>query len=489
MTADNSSSGSRVDVVVIGGGAVGENVAGRTAAAGLDTVLVENSLIGGECSYWACMPSKALLHPGTALAAARSLPGAAEAVTGDLDAREVLARRNTFTSNWDDASQADWVRDAGIRLIRGTGTLTAPRDVQVRTGDGEVVHLHARFAVVLATGSYPTPPPIPGLDTVDYWTTREATSAQEVPQSLAVVGGGVAGTELAQAWARLGARVTLLARHDVLGSFPEPARALVKASLEADGVDLRLHCSPTGVRETGDGISLSLDDGDTVVAEKLLVATGRTPALAGLGLEKLIEDGALPADPKLADPRHGVLVTDPSGLAAGTDWLYAVGDAAGKVLLTHQGKYEARAAGSAIAARARGKLQGRPSDWSAEAATADERAVPQVVFTDPEVAQVGLDLPAARAAGFNASETALEIDVAGAALLRRDYSGWASMVVDEDRHVVLGMCFAGPGVSELLHAATIAVVGQVPLDRLWHAVPAYPTVSEVWLRLLEKYGL
>jgi pyruvate/2-oxoglutarate dehydrogenase complex dihydrolipoamide dehydrogenase (E3) component len=474
------------DVVVIGAGAVGENVADRAAQGGLSVVLVEAELVGGECSYWACMPSKALLRPGTALHSAQTTPGAKEAVTRTLDAAAVLKRRDYFTSNWQDDSQVAWVKDSGIDLIRGHAWLTAPKTVQVAGLDGTSHQLLARHAVVLATGSMPNTPPIEGLEDLQVWGTREATSASEIPERLAVLGGGVAGTELAQAFARLGSAVTLVARSRLLRKYPEEAARLVAAGLRADGVDIRLNTGTQGISGNDDGtFSLQLGDGSTVVADKVLVATGRHPALEGLGLESVgIEpDGS----GQLA------LTTDTSGLVEGIPgdepWLYAVGDAAGKNLLTHQGKYEARATGDAITARAKGDLSGRPTDWSRYSQTANQHAVPNVVFTDPELATVGRTLESAREDGCNASSVELPIQVAGSSLHSENYEGWAQLVVDEDRQVLLGATFAGPDVSELLHAATIAVVGEVPLDRLWHAVPSYPTISEVWLRLLEKYGL
>jgi dihydrolipoamide dehydrogenase len=329
---------------------------------------------------------------------------------------------------------------------------------------------------------------VDGLGEVEYWGTREATSAKEVPGRLGVLGGGVAGTELAQAFARLGSTVTLVARSGLLRNFPAEAAELVAAGLRADGVELRLDTKTRSVHRNSDGsLTLTLDGGDTVTVDKLLVSTGRHPALEGLGLENV---GLTAGDGKPLAIR-----TDSTGLvaeAAGNDggpWLYAVGDAAGKVLLTHQGKYEARATGAAIAARAKGELRGEPEPWSRYAHTADEHAIPNVVFTDPELANVGRSLQQARKDGYNASSVELPIEVAGSSLHARNYEGWAQLVVDEDRKVLLGATFAGPDVAELLHAATIAVVGEVPLDRLWHAVPSYPTISEVWLRLLEKYGL
>ena len=476
------------DVIVIGAGAAGENAADRVVQGGLTAVLVETELVGGECSYWACMPSKALLRPGTALHGAQAVPGASEAVTGTLDPAAVLTGRDSFASHWQDASQVEWVEGAGIELIRGRARITGERAVKVAGLDGDDYALTARHAVVLANGSTPNQPPVDGLSEVEYWGTREATSAKEVPKRLGVLGGGVAGTELAQAFARLGSAVTLVARSGLLRNFPAEAADLVAAGLRADGVELRVDTKTRSVHRNPDGsLTLMLDGGDTVTVDKLLVSTGRRPALDGLGLESV---GLFPSDGKPLAIR-----TDSTGLvaeAAGNGdrpWLYAVGDAAGKALLTHQGKYEARATGAAIAARAKGELRGEPEPWSRYAQTADEHAVPNVVFTDPELANVGRSLEQARKDGYNASSVQLPIAVAGSSLHASNYEGWAQLVVDEDRKVLLGATFAGPDVAELLHAATIAVVGEVPLDRLWHAVPSYPTVSEVWLRLLEKYGL
>lgn len=477
---------SEFDVIVLGAGAVGENVAGRVVQGGLTAVLVEAELVGGECSYWACMPSKALLRPGTALHGAQTVPGAEEAVTRTLDAAAVLRRRDHFTSNWQDDSQVKWAEDTGIELIRGHGWLTAPRTVEVAGLDGNSYLLTARHAVVLATGSMPNRPPIDGLADLQVWGTREATSAKEVPGRLAVLGGGVAGTELAQAFARLGSSVTLVARGALLGNFPAEAARLVAAGLRADGVEMHVNTSTERVRENGDGsFALSLGDGSVITADKVLVATGRHPALEGLGLESM---GLGPQDGKPLK-----LTTDASGLVEGmpdgVPWLYAVGDAAGKNLFTHQGKYEARATGDAIAARAKGELHGRPAAWSRYAQTANQHAVPNVVFTDPELASVGRSVEQAGKDGYSVSSVQLPIQVAGSSLHSEHYEGWAQLVVDEDRKVLLGATFAGPDVAELLHAATVAVVGEVPLDRLWHAVPSYPTISEVWLRLLEEYGL
>jgi dihydrolipoamide dehydrogenase len=321
-------------------------------------------------------------------------------------------------------------------------------------------------------------PPIEGLSGLDYWGTREATSAKEVPERLAVLGGGVSGVELAQAFARLGSKVTVIARHQILGNYPPEASRLVLKGLRRDNVEVLTDTATESVRLDADGrFVLTVAGNRHVTADRLLVSTGRTPNTRGLGLEELGLD-------------PDTLTFDPTGRAVdGPAWLYAVGDAAGKVLLTHQGKYQARVAADAIVARAAGTLGDTAPEWSRYTATADSYAVPQVVFTDPEIAMVGRTVEEARADGINASETSLPIAVAGSELHSEKYAGWATMVVDEDRRVVIGVAFAGPDVAELLHSATIAIVGEVPLDRLWHAVPPYPTISEVWLRLLEKYGL
>ncbi|GAB4063071.1 NAD(P)/FAD-dependent oxidoreductase [Angustibacter speluncae] len=481
VSADEQVDEQTFDVIVLGAGAVGENVAGRVAAGGLSCALVESELVGGECSYWACMPSKALLHPTQAVAAAKRLQGASAAVTGEVDVQAVLDRRTSFTHGWDDSSQVEWVDGAGIDLVRGVARVSGEREVTVVADDGDRV-LRARTAVVVCTGSEPVTPPVPGLDGVDAWHSREATSAGAVPASLVVLGAGVVGVELAQAYARLGSRVTVLALDRVFAGAERRAGELVAEALREDGVDLRLGAEVTRVEaDGGDGaVVVTLADDAEVRADRLLVATGRRPRTADLGLEAFGVTAGRAVE------------VDDSGLARGSDWLYAAGDVTGRAPLTHQGKYAARAVGSAILARHRGDLGAHeaPADWSAEAATADHAAVPQVVFTDPQVAWVGptreraeRDHPRLRVVEYDVAQ------VAGASVTDDHYRGWAQLLVDEERRVVVGATFVGPDVAELLHSATVAVVGEVPVDRLWHAVPSYPTTSEVWLRLLETYGL
>ena len=454
-----------VDVVVIGAGAVGENVADYAHRTGLSTVLVESELVGGECSYWACMPSKALLRTADAVVAARRLPG----VTAEFDVEAVLKRRDSITHGWDDTSQVEWAEGAGIPVVRGRARLVGERVVEV----GEE-QFRARHAVVVATGSRPVRPPIPGLDSVRTWTSRAATSAHAVPRRLGVLGGGVVGCELAQAWRRLGSEVVLLVRGPRLLPSAEPvAQELVVAALRREGVDVRLDTGLDSVASEGDAIALHVGS-EILVVDELLLATGRRPNVDDLGLETVGLDGPL--------------TVDDTGLVQGVDgeWLYAAGDVTGRAPLTHQGKYDARIVGAAIGARA----AGGPVDtapWGEHVATADHAAVPQVVFTDPEVASVGLTEAQARDAGLRIRVVDLPIAVAGSTIQADDYDGAVRMVVDDDRQVIVGLTFVGQDTAELLHAATIAVVGEVPLARLWHAVPAYPTMSEVWLRLLEAY--
>ncbi|QNP74332.1 NAD(P)/FAD-dependent oxidoreductase [Streptomyces roseirectus] len=453
------------DVVIIGAGPVGENVADRTKAAGLSTAIVESELVGGECSYWACMPSKALLRPVIARADARRVPGVAP---GELDVPAVLASRDSFTSHWKDDGQVGWVEGIGVDLFRGQGRIAGERTVTV----GERT-LRARHAVVVATGSRAALPPLPGLADVRPWTSREATSAQRVPGRLVVVGGGVVAVEMATAYQALGSQVTVLVRGDggLLGRMEPFAGELVAEALTEAGAEIRTGVSVASVAREGAAVRVGLDTGEVVEADEILFATGRAPRTDDLGLETV---GLTPGD---------WLDVDDTLLVTGTDWLYAVGDVNHRALLTHQGKYQARIAGAAITAR----VSGGPLN-DAHTATADHHAVPQVVFTDPEAASAGLTLAEAESAGHRVRAVDVEFSsVAGAGLYAEGYRGRARMVVDLEEEIVRGVTFVGPGVGELIHSATIAVAGRVPVDRLWHAVPAYPTISEVWLRLLEAY--
>ncbi|MFS0705522.1 NAD(P)/FAD-dependent oxidoreductase [Cellulomonas sp. 179-A 9B4 NHS] len=494
------------DVVVLGAGAVGENAADRASRTGLSVALVESQLVGGECSYWACMPSKALLRPGDALAAARDVPGASAAVTGNVDVAATLARRDEVTSHWDDDGQVAWVEGAGLTLLRGHARLTGPRELVV-THEDEDTRVVARHAVVVATGSVAAVPSAGGLADVRPWTSREATSAHTVPPRLAVVGGGVVGVEMATAFADLGSDVTLLVRGDRLLPQAEPfaGEALAHALTER-GVRVALGASVVAATRDDAGVHLTVEHAasggtsagstEQVDADEVLVATGRQPSTEDLGLETV---GLTPG---------AALEVDDALQVRGVDggWLFAVGDVTGRTGTTHQGKYDARVVGDVVAARFDPRPAGADpgpavprglsrageagaGPWSRYRATADTAAVPQVVFTRPQVAWVGRTEAQAREAGLDVGVVGYDLGaVAGATVTGEHYAGRVQVVVDRARDVLVGATFVGPDVADMLHAATVAVVGEVPLDRLWHAVPSYPTLSEVWLRLLEQDG-
>ncbi|MBM7504266.1 dihydrolipoyl dehydrogenase family protein [Agromyces aurantiacus] len=477
-----------VDVVVLGAGPVGENVADRARAAGLEVVVVEHELVGGECSYWACVPSKTLLRSGSALRAAQRVPGAAEAATGELDVAATLARRNAMVSDWSDRNGQDWLASVGIDLVRGHGRLDGERRVVVSpAGGGAEEVLVARHAVAVCTGSDPVVPDLPGLAAASPWTSRDATSAQAVPARLAVIGGGVVAAEMAAAYAGFGAEVTVLARGTMLRGMEDFAGEAVVAGLRALGATVRLGATLVRVERAGDGageVSIELDDGTTVTADEVLVATGRRARTTGIGVETVgLEPGA---SIEVDDTLVATVVAPAEGDAP--PWLYAVGDVTGRATFTHQGKYQARAAGDVIGARA----LGRPVDdgrYGVHVATADRTAVPSIVFGDPEVGAVGLTAAAAEAAGIAVRVADAPFSsVTGAWILADGVEGRARLVIDDERDVLVGATFVGQGVAELVHQATVAIVGEVPVRRLWHAVPAFPTLSEIWLRLLEADG-
>jgi pyruvate/2-oxoglutarate dehydrogenase complex dihydrolipoamide dehydrogenase (E3) component len=475
------------DVIVIGGGAAGENAA-QYAIQGSDrtAVIIEAELLGGECSYWACMPSKALLRPVELVDSGRALPGVAGLSSGAVDVEAVLERRDRFTHHRDDWSQIEWAQGVGVDVVRGHGRLTAELTVEVTTADATVRTLRARHAVVIATGSTPAIPPVEGLREARPWTSRDVTNLTEVPRRVAVIGGGVVACEAAT-WLRgLGAEeVTII---EVVGSLlgaHEPfVGELIAEAFRTRGVTVlvdtkvqsvaRAGVADTGIGRLHGGPAIVTAAGGPFEVDEIVVAAGRTPSSADIGLERIgVDVGA----------SDGYVVTDDHMAVVDADaWLYAIGDVCGRALLTHMGKYQGRIAGDVIGARA----EGRPTDGPRYRDVADDGIVPAVVFTEPQVAAVGLTEAAARERGIGVQTVEYDLaSVAGAKLLRDGYTGRAKLVVDRSSDTLVGAAFVGSDVAELLHSATTAIVGTVTLETLWHAVPSYPTVSEVWLRLLE----
>jgi pyruvate/2-oxoglutarate dehydrogenase complex dihydrolipoamide dehydrogenase (E3) component len=429
-------------VVVLGAGSAGEHFVGalRRLDADAEMTIVERELAGGECSYYACLPTKTLLRPTEVLAAARLAPGAAEAITGEVDIERVHWWRDQVTDGRDDSWHADWLEKQNAELVRGDARVARPGAVVV--GDRELGY----DELVVATGSQPAVPELEGLQDVEFWTNRDAVWARDVPASLVVLGGGAVGVELAQFFSRVGSTVTIAEHNEhLLGRVDAEAGTLLAERFAQDGIRVLVGTKVTGVEQIGRGVRVSLEEGDALEAERLLVATGRRPNVAGIGLEEI----------GVEISRGGVTVDDRLRAANG---VWAIGDAAGVGLLTHLGKYQARVAAANIAGRD---------------VRADYRAIPAAVFTDPQVASVG------RMDGDGVVTGRFEITGGRLSTYERPRRpGLVKLAADRDERVLVGAVAVGPEAGEWLGQLTLAVRARVPVDVLLDTIQPYPTFSE-----------
>lgn len=468
--------GEDFDAVIVGGG-VGAVAASRSlASAGLSVALIEDRLVGGECRYWACNPTRALIRPIEVLSLAKAVPGVRESISGDgLDIGAVFAKRDALIEDLSDQSRVSSLQQAGVTVLHGFGRLSGARTVRVTCGDDTEAVLRARHAVVLATGTRPSVPAVPGLAQARPWTNRELTTMKQVPPRVLLVGGGVVGVEFATVLAGLGSAVTLLVRGDTLLRDCEPeVRELVEQSLRNSGVKIHFETELSAVRRPSEGGPVTATfNCESIEVDEIVLAAGRRMNTDDIGLETV----GLPVGGSVCvnDRLQAVGVTG--------NWLYAVGDITARNRLSHISTYHGRVAADIITARAAGRAL-----FENELVAHDAGNVAQVIFTDPQVVEVGRTERQARAEGFVVRTRTARYpeNVSQLALFRDGFEGWAKLVINAVTNTLLGATFVGPGFSELVHAATLAIVAQVPTSLLRHAVAPHPTVNQVWDPLLAQ---
>lgn len=445
----------RFDAIVLGMGPGGEVAAGRLIAGGKKVAIVERELIGGECAYWACIPSKTLLRPPEVRSEARRAAGAG---TPSLELSQLFDYRDYMVRDLDDSGQVEGYEGQGATVFKGEGRITGPGKIEV---DGETLEAEH---IIVATGSDATIPPIEGLEDVPVWTNREATTLKEVPQRAVLVGGGPVGIELGQMLARFGSEVTIVQHADRLINREDPqVGELIKGYLEEEGIDVRAGRRVTKTRKEGDATTVELDDGSEVITDVVVIGAGRAPRIQDIGLESV----------GIEPDKKGLPIDEYCRLAEG---LWALGDATGVALFTHVAMYQGRIVADNILGKER---------------QADYRGIPRVVFSDPEIAAAGLSEEQADEQGIEAATATVELPnvIARPWTYEENPRGHLGLVADRKRRVLVGAWAVAPLAGEWIHQASQAIRAEIPIEKLLDSVAQFPTYSEAYLKALEKLDL